>query len=108
MEAPRSSRATRPGATTSSSMSTLMARPGRGSGRPIRPAGQRSRAPSSRIGGAKPRWLSERARRARLLARLVVPLRLHQFLLVLRGKLRPVDCEGQLVELSGEPEGYLV
>ncbi len=43
-----------------------------------------------------------------LFTRLVVPLRGHQFLLVLRGKLWPVDRERDFVDLAGEGERQLI
>src|SRR5262249_22999593 len=43
-----------------------------------------------------------------LFAHLVVALRLHQLVLVLRRELRPVDGQGNLVDLAGEHERHLV
>ena len=43
-----------------------------------------------------------------LFAHLVVPLRLHQLLLVFRRELRPVDGQCDLVDLAGEGERRLV
>src|SRR5262249_28583260 len=45
---------------------------------------------------------------ASLFTRLVVPLRLHELLHIVRRELRPVDGECQLVELAGEAERNLV
>ena len=44
----------------------------------------------------------------RLLANLVVALRLHQLLLIFRGELRPVNGERDLVDLAGKGERRLV